>query len=381
MLLDHAEEPNYVCIFPHLYNFQLIKDVGMIPFTMGKLFNYQASIVTYPNDDYSYMDHDLKNKNFKLNFIKKRFKNHKYDIILYLLRNSRSIDVLHVFHFHDTLNILIYFLIYKSMNWNGKIYAKLDADYDLTTFLAEDEGFWPFVRNFILKYLVDVLSVETEENYHRLLNSNLNYQGKLIYMPNGVDIHIKKNQIQTDNKKDYILTVGRLGSKEKATEVLLEAFSKIRDFRNWKLILVGDFEDQFQDYVNEYFQNNPHLKEKVYLAGFIEDREKIYQYYAQSRIFCFTSRRESFGIALVEAAYFGNYLVSTDVGGARDVLKVTEYGELFEIDNVDMLTNRLEDLINNWRKYESNPNQKMCLMEENFSWSHLCEKLYKKLSE
>jgi glycosyltransferase involved in cell wall biosynthesis len=327
------------------------------------------------------MDHELKDDNFELNFIKKRFKNQKYDIILYLLRESRSIDVLQVFHFHDTLNILIYFLIYKTLNRNGKIYAKLDADYNLTTFLAEDQGFWPSIRNFILKYLVDVLSVETEENYRRLLNSKLNYQGKLIYIPNGMDIPIKNHQFQVDNKKDHILTVGRLGSQEKATEVLLEAFSNIEDLKNWKLILVGDFEDQFQDFANEYFQTNPHLREKVIFVGFIEDREKIYQYYAQSKIFCFTSRRESFGIALVEAAYFGNYLVSTDVGGARDVLKVTDYGELIETDNVSMLTNRLEDLINNWDKYESNPDEKMNLMEENFSWSHLCEKLYKKLNE
>jgi glycosyltransferase involved in cell wall biosynthesis len=352
----------------------------MIPFTMGKSFNYHASIVTYPNDDYSYMDQDLKDDNFELNLIKKRFKNHKYDIILYLIRNSRSIDVLQVFHFHDTLNILIYFLIYRSLNWKGKIYAKLDADYNLTTFLAEDKGFWPFIRNFILKHLVDVLSVETEENYQRLLDSHLNYQGKLIYLPNGVNIHVN-HELQLDDKKDYILTVGRLGSEEKATEVLLEAFSRISDLKNWKLILIGDFEHQFQEYVKEYFQTNPHLREKVIFAGFIEDREKIYQYYAQSRIFCFTSRRESFGIALVEAAYFGNYLVSTDVGGARDVLKVTNYGELFETDNVPMLTNRLEDLINNWHKYEADPDHKLSLMEENFSWPYLCEKLYKKLNE
>lgn len=380
-MLDDEKKPNYVCIFPHLYNFQLIKDVGMIPFTMGKLFNYHSSIVTYANDDYSYMDLELKDDNFKLNFIKKRFKNHKYDIILYLLRESRSIDVLQVFHFHDTLNILIYFLIYRALNWNGKIYAKLDADYNLTTFLAEDHGFWPSIRNFILKYLVDVLSVETEENYRRLLNSKLNYQGKLIYIPNGMDITIINPKFQVDNKKDHILTVGRLGSQEKATEVLLEAFSNIKNLKNWKLILVGEFEDHFQDYINEYFQTNPHLREKVIFAGFIEDRETIYQYYAQSKIFCFTSRRESFGIALVEAAYFGNYLLSTDVGGARDVLKITDYGELFEIDNIGMLTNRLEDLINKWDEYESNPDDKMNLMEENFSWSHLCEKLYKKLNE
>ncbi len=379
--MNSSKRPNYVCIFPNLLNFQLIKDVGMIPYTMAKYFNYNALIVTYNNDKYSYLDQYMKDENFKLNFIKKRFNNQRYDIIIYLILKSRDIDILQVFHFHDTLNMLIYFLIYKSLNRNGKIYAKLDADYNLTSFLMEDNGFWPFVRNFILKYLVDCLSAETDQSYHRLINSKLNYASKLICMHNGFDILLNGDDFKIGGKKNYITTVGRLGSKEKATEILLEAFSKIKNLKNWKLILIGEFEEQFQDYVYKYFKKYPHLREKVIFTGFIEDRKKIYRYYSETKIFCFTSRRESFGIALVEAAYFGDYLVSTDVGGAKDVLKVTNYGELIEIDNVNLLANRLGDLIENWQKYENDPHQKMNLMEENFSWPHLCKKLYKKLNE
>lgn len=359
----------------------------MIPYTMATSFNYNSSIVTYNNDNYSYMDDYLKHEDFNLKFIKKRFKNHRYDIILYLALNARKIDVLQVFHFDDVFNFTIYFLIYKLLNWNGKIYAKLDADYHLTTFLMEDKGFWPAVRNFTLKYLVDCLSIETLENYHRLENSKMRYAGKLIYLPNGIDIPPEDNM---DNfpakedknvKKDYILTVGRLGSKEKAIDVLMEAFSKIKDLKGWKLVLVGDFENQFEDYVRQYFERNPQLRDRVVFAGFIKDRNEIYQYYSQSKIFCFTSRKESFGIVLVEAAYFGNYLISTDVGGAKDVLKVTNYGELIEKDKVDLLAARLEDLIKNWQKYENNPQLKKNLIKEHFSWPYLCQKLYKMLNE
>lgn len=378
--MEVEKRPNYVCIFPHLYNFQLIKDVGMIPYTMAKYFKYHSLITTYDNDDYRYINDYLKDENFKINILKKKFKNQRYDIISYLIWNSRKIDVLQVFHFHDTLNILIYFLIYKLLNWNGKIYAKLDADYNLTSFLMEDKGFWPFIRKFILKYLVDCLSVETKQNYGRLIKSNLNYKDKLIYLPNGIDIQLKFD-FNLQEKKDYILTVGRLGSKDKATEILLEAFSNIKNLKNWKLILIGDFEEQFEEYVNKYYQINPHLREKVIFTGYIEDRNKIYQYYAQSKIFCLTSRRESFGISLVEAAYFGDYLLSTPVGGAQDVLNVTDYGELIEIDKVDLLSERLRDLIHNWSKYENDPLQKMNLMEANFSWLKLCKKLYRTLNE
>ena len=92
ILMVNKQRPNYVCIFPHLLDFHLIKDVGMIPYTMAKYFKYNSSIVTYHNDNYSNMEL-LENKYFKLNFMKKRFKNPRYDIILYLIRKSRDIDV------------------------------------------------------------------------------------------------------------------------------------------------------------------------------------------------------------------------------------------------------------------------------------------------
>ena len=69
------------------------------------------------------------------------------------------------------------------------------------------------------------------------------------------------------------------------------------------------------------------------------------------------------------------------MGGARDVLKVTDYGELIETDNVELLADRLEDLIENWSEYEHDPQVKMDLMEEKFGWPKLCKKLYKKLKE
>ena len=62
--MDSSKRPNYVCIFPNLLNFQLIKDVGMIPYTMAKYFNYNALIVTYNNDKYSYLDQYMKDENF-----------------------------------------------------------------------------------------------------------------------------------------------------------------------------------------------------------------------------------------------------------------------------------------------------------------------------
>ncbi|HSP88717.1 MAG TPA: glycosyltransferase, partial [Ignavibacteriaceae bacterium] len=91
-------------------------------------------------------------------------------------------------------------------------------------------------------------------------------------------------------------------------------------------------------------------------------------------------RSESFGIALIESAYFGNYILTTDVGGARDILNVIDYGELIKMDDSDYLAGRLQELILNPEKYERDPNELMNKVNDNFNWSNLCKKIYEKLN-
>jgi len=377
---NKPRKQNYVLIYPGLWNIHLIKDVGMIPFTMAKSFNYNACILTYDNDNYKYLQDHLKDENFSLNFLKKRYKNQRYDVIRYLIRKSRDIDVLQFFHLNDFMNIFYYSVIYKLLNKNGKIYVKLDADDMITSILIGKRGIGKIILNFLIKYLIDCCSVETCKNYKRLINSGLNFSDKLIYLPNGLDTYLTTRKFQLTKKKNYILTVGRLGYEQKATEILLEAFSKIKDLKDWKLILIGGVEESFQNYLNTFFEKNPDLHEKVIFKGYVSDRDEICKYYSKSKVFCFTSRWESFGIALIEAAFFGNYIVSTDVGGANDILDITGYGELVKMDDPNFLGDRLQELILNWHEYEKDPQKLMNLTKKEFKWSNLCKKLYKKIN-
>ena len=77
------------------------------------------------------------------------------------------------------------------------------------------------------------------------------------------------------------------------------------------------------------------LVNKVIFKGYISNRDEISKYYKKSKIFCLPSRWESYSIALIEAAYFGNYIISTDVGVAKELLNITKYGELIPKDNLN----------------------------------------------
>jgi glycosyltransferase involved in cell wall biosynthesis len=372
-----SNKKNYVCIFPGLFNYHLIKDVGLLPYIMGKYFNYNSYILTYNNDNYNLLKDELKGEYLNLIFLEKKFNTETRDVIYYLLKNSKDIDVLQSFNLHDTLGRFIYFLIYKMLNRNGKAYVKLDADDLILSLLVEKKGLYRVMQNFMIKYLIDSMSVETIKSYKRLIETDTIPSNKLIHVPNG--IYIQSN-VKVSEKKKYILTVGQLGTNAKATEILLEAFSKIEILDDWKLILIGRVEESFNGYIDEFFIINPHLMDKVIFKGYISDREEIYSYYSESKIFCFPSRSESFGIALIESAYFGNYLLSTDVGGARDILNVTDYGELIKMDDSDYLAGRLQELILNPEKLENDTEELKTKVNDNFNWTNLCKKIYDKLN-
>lgn len=375
-MTKNTKKQKYVCIFPYLKNTHINKDVGLIPYTMDKYFHYDSYIITYENDDYS----NLRDKNpyLSLIFLKKIFNNPLLDISIILLK-IRNTNVLQVFFLQDTLNIVVFSLIYKILNKNGKFYVKLDADEYSISLLTKKNRIEKKIQNFMIKYLIDCVSIETSQNYRKLVDTKIIDSKKLIFLPNGLDDEFK---IKVNNKKEnYILTVGRIGTKQKATEVLLEAFSKIKNLEGWKLILIGEINQEFQQYIKNYFHENKNLQDKVLFKGHISNRDEIYEYYSKSKIFCLTSRWESFGIVLIEALYFGNYLVTTDVGAAKDVLKITNYGELIKKDDTEFLALRLQDLILNWHNYEKEQKLMMGLIRKNYNWKVICNILYKKLNE
>jgi glycosyltransferase involved in cell wall biosynthesis len=255
--------------------------------------------------------------------------------------------------------------------------VKLDADDLIVSLLVEKKGIYRYMQNFMIKHLIDVMSVESTKSYKKLTESDTIPSDKLILIPNGISIKFK---IEIPERKNYILNVGHLGTKAKATEILLEAFSKIENLYDWKLILIGSIDESFKPYLDDYFKINPHLIDKIIFKGYVSNRDEIYKYYSKSKIFCFPSRSESFGIALIESAYFGNYLLTTDVGGAKDVLDVTYYGEIIKMDDSNYLAGRLQELISNPEKYEKDPYELMSLINDKFNWAKLCEKIDKRLN-
>ena len=215
-----------------------------------------------------------------------------------------------------------------------------------------------FVRDFkdrvlygISRNTVDVVSCETKIAYDKLKASKFSRYGaydKLVIMPNGFDEDLLKSYSISEKefieKDNIMITVGRLGTSPKNTGMLLKALSKV-DLRDWKFYLIGPIDDSFKCKIDAFFEKYPEKRDNVVFTGPIYDKEKLWCYYNKSKVFTFTSEWESFGLVLVEAKRFRNYILTTPVGASYDVLENGRYGEIVMSNDDGMLANKIQDII------------------------------------
>lgn len=368
----------YCVLYPQAENVHLIKDVGMIAYKIHKLFGYDSYVVCYDNDDYKYLQNEV--KGLKIDFLNKRLGNDIIDGCFYLAANSSKIDILQLFHV--TLRSVIFALCYKMFNRKGKIFLKLDCTNKLIDEIKRLSGLKKSLFNLFFNK-TDVIGVEQHSLYNELKVVLPKYTEKIIYIPNGIDFESSNiyNETSFESKENIILNVGRLGSEEKNTKLLVDAFEAIHNIesKEWTLELIGPLDDKFKVYLEELFENNPKLKEKIILKGPIYDRNELYREYSRAKVFCLSSNFESFGIALLEAASLGDVIVSTDVGIAKEIVS-NNNGEIVEIGNKEDLIRALKSVMENRELDEISKNtQKLC--REKYDWNTIVQRLNEKLME
>ncbi|WP_304206455.1 glycosyltransferase [Fusobacterium perfoetens] len=367
------------------------KDNGMIPIYAHEILGYNSKIVTcdlkkdLPDEirgvEIVKISRWIKNiGNFAplIIFIK------RLPLYYWIIRNAKEIDVLMLFHMTKCSYWNAYF--YKKFNPNGKVYVKADFNLDVYNKELERTRMRPKnIREFFRKRrevkeynkrkklaeIIDKISYETRENFEIMKESyaGIDTRRKVFYFPNGYDdLYIEQNfKIKSyEEKENIFLTVGRLGTYEKNTELLLNILEKI-ELGDWKFYLIGPIEKEFQEKIENFYKKNPTKKKNVIFTGIIKDKKQVYDYYNRAKVFVLSSRYESFGIVLSEAIAFNNYILSTDTGAIRDILN-EKSGKI--IDENDLL-NSMEEIISG-KNIEVNDEKK-----ESFKYSNLIKEMEK----
>ncbi len=394
----------FVTLFYPATNIHLVKDVGMIPYYMHKLYGYDSTLVCYKNteeiyreighQDYisvlddSYNNLDTVVKGLKIEFIdyEGKFFSFQKSVLKYLFKNSKDIDVLNLYHF--TPESFLFGVIYKLRNPKGTLFLKMDASLSDFESLRDTNYVSNAFKNAVLRLLryvcikkIDVLSNETKDSVKSIATVDESLVKKCIYLPNGIDdLFLKENKIKQldyEEKENIIVAVGRLGTFQKNTELLLESLVNV-DLQDWKIFLIGHIEADFHKYLEDFFTNYPLLKEKIIFKGNINDRKELFSIYNRSKIFISTSRYESFGISMIEALSFGNYILSTKTGVIGDICNNDENGRILIEETPAFVSNEISRVLKDSqiinKRFDSRLN-----FSESFLWSNIIGVLNNKI--
>jgi len=294
--------------------------------------------------------------------------------------------VLNLFHFKR--DHIIYLLIYKLLNPKGKSYVKLDMD---ILFFKNYNSF--FFSNYQLKNqllgilckwifrLTDLFSVETEDAKDYLLKVYPTLEEKLICTPNGVDGEFLERAISAktfEEKENILITVGRIGTFQKNTELLLEAL-KLVDLNKWKVYIIGPIEEPFQADIKSFFNENPNLNDSIIFEGNITDRKTLFEWYNRAKICCLTSRFEGFPITFPEALYFGNYIITSPVSSANSITDNGKYGTIVNAER-QAFSKAIQESLDPSFLTSQRDKEIRSFAKNNFTWAGIIKRLAARLN-
>lgn len=253
---------------------------------------------------------------------------------------------------------------------------------------------WRLGGRFHLPYIITVQRIETKKGFWRkkvykeakvciaASSAIKNYFREIgcqniEVIPNGIDLarfqglsRERERRLLGLTDEFAVITVARL-EKVKGVDYLIKAFSiLIKKISRAKLFVVGDGSERKQ---LEGLVLDLGLGEKVRFLGEVPNKE-IPQYLAAADCFCLPSRREGFGIAVLEAMAAGVPVVATKVGGVPDIIENQKDGLLVESQNPKVLSAALLEIASNSGLAER-LKQNAQLKVQQYNWSDISERV------
>ena len=374
---------NLTLLFNHFEKEHLGKDVFLVPYYLGKQYNYAVTIVYPRTKTNKNLPSNINGVNLiPIHCIGNSQKETIADINLlrYLFTHAKKIDCL--MRFHSTHLTALTVCIYKLLNPSGKVYIKMDIDpRQINLNYIQKASFTKKISAILYKYYtqgINTLSCETSLAYKTLMQAtsfHYNYKNKLTLMPNGFDEEALKalefKEYSFIEKENIIISVGRLGTPPKNTELFLQSLAHL-DLKNWKVYLIGPIHPDFQIKIDTFYQQYPDKKNQVIFTGAIYNKKELWSYYNKAKVFVLTSRWESYALVLNEAKRFRNYIISTNVGAASDLIEDNKYGKIIKQDSPTELANTLKEIINNQIDIDVYAN----FSTQSLSWSEMIRKIH-----
>lgn len=302
-------------------NAELVKDCGVIPYLLYKNHGCDVTMVGAPGTDYTNLKYI---PGVELEFLPDGTVRSKTE---YIQEEAENIDCLVLRGVYpDYIPVVD---TYKRYNPKGKVFLPLDAN---SLYMDRIQWTDPDFQRFMGQ--CDVISASGSVVQKHL---NEKWPWVIEHIPNGFyRFSDEEWNPAFEKKENIILTAGRLGSEQKATHVLLEAFAEASgQLPGWELHLAGRVEASFGEYLDKFREKYPGLKESIRFLGHITDRKALYEEYSKAKIFALTSTWEGGTPNVVaEALYAGNVIAITKIDEYEEATDGGRCGMAAEIGDV-----------------------------------------------
>ena len=193
---------------------------------------------------------------------------------------------------------------------------------------------FPYFRRFAAKHsaALVVLTEKDKQNYE----ANPRSKKPIYVIPNPIDRH----DYHYDSASKTILSAGLLLPIKGFDQAIQAAAKVLSKHPDWKWIICGEGPEREK---LESLICDAHLENQLLLPGTVTDMEKQYQ---KAALYVMTSQMEGLPMVLLEAKSWGLPIVSYDImTGPSDIVRDGVNGYLVEPNNVDALTKRLTELM------------------------------------
>ena len=319
-------------------NQTLLKDCGIIPYLLYKNHGFHSVMVGYNEKipDFPYLEKYVRGLEMDFledNSIETRLK--------YIYDHAEDIDLFICYGIYGQYIPIVDF--YRKVRPDGKVYMATDINMAWADGISHMYDI-PEWRRFLGQ--CDVIAASCRKNQCYL---NMQWAVPVECIRNGWynAANISFDDV-FDKKENIILTVGRIGTEQKNNEMLLEAFASCSsDISDWRLRLVGSIDSAFNEYIDDFFNQYPNLKERVEFVGLIEDKTLLAEEFKRAKIFALTSTFEGAPNVFAEALYAGCYVITTNIDAASDGTDEGRCGQVVPLGVVVALSESFRRICNN----------------------------------
>ncbi len=208
----------------------------------------------------------------------------------------------------------------------------------------------------------------TVNNYSKIETIKLGQkEHKISTLPHSIELNnkeiIKSNNI--NNKTFRVGSYGRL-SHEKGYDILLESL-KILNQNNLDFVCNIGGTGIEEENLKKFTKNN-NLENKVNFIGWIKSEKDKEKFFNNIDLFIVPSRKEEFGLVILEAQKYKTPVLSTKCGGPKDIIKDKISGFLIEKENPKEMAEKIVYIVKNKEKLEEIINNAYEILQKDYSY-------------